>query len=100
MKIIENPTPKKNKETLIIQLIEKTEKNIANNKKEESNKNNIIIKEKNKTNQKMNSKHLNNKYFQNIDKNLKHEYKSNQNHLLRTLQAFLYHLINCKAEQE
>lgn len=34
------------------------------------------------------------------DKNLKHEYKSNQNHLLGTLQTFLYQLINCKTEQE
>ena len=34
------------------------------------------------------------------DKNLKHEYKCNQNHLLGTLQTFLYHLINCKTEQE
>lgn len=34
------------------------------------------------------------------DKNLKNEYKCNQNHLLGTLQTFLYHLINCKTEQE
>ena len=34
------------------------------------------------------------------DKNLKHEYKCNQNHLLGTLQTFLYHLINCETEQE
>lgn len=34
------------------------------------------------------------------DKNLKHEYKCNQNHLLGTLQTFLYQLINCKTEQE
>jgi len=70
MKIIENPTPKKNKETLIINLNEKEEKNIVNKKKEETHKNNLITKEKNKTNPKMNSKHLNIKYFQNIDKKL------------------------------
>ena len=70
MKIIENPTPKKNKEATIINLNEKTEKNVANKKKEESHKNNIIAKEKNKTNPKMNSRHLNIKYFQNFDKKL------------------------------
>lgn len=34
------------------------------------------------------------------DKNLKHEYQANLNHLLGTMHTFLYKLIECKSEEE
>ena len=75
MNIVENPTPEKNKESSKQNMVEKDEKNNINNIKEKETKTTSNNNQKNKMKKK--SKHLNNKFFQNIDKKI----NQNQKHI-------------------
>ena len=75
MNIIENPILEKNKELEKQNLVEKEEKNNINKDKDKDKETKSNNNQKNKL--KKNSKHLNNKFFLNIDKKI----NQNQKHI-------------------